>query len=630
MPSEVGDPPTTTNEALDSMGGLRRATDGRPRRLGCLWKETSVGGRSGGWRWTTTAAGGDKGRRIAVIGGGLTGLTTAYRLAKQQPRSTKITLYEASSRLGGWIQTDYAEVDVGGVRGRISLERGARTMSSLHTSTWRFDDLALYDLANDLGLEIVSPQDAPRFILHADQKLEALPTTAWQMVRSRTVRKCLWAGPGYALRRLLTARGSGSVPSEDVSVAEWIRKVTMSRAVVDTASALMHGVYGGDVEQLSARTVLGAMYWRYHLPSPPSGHVLMPKAESVFLRQLSADAAVRSLALGCKGALLHFGTLGMEGLVRALEEALRERVNVVVRTGCSVEGIRYNAESSTVTVRTASSSSSSSSPPSSPPTPSSSSPSPSSSTYDKVIATVPPSTLSRLTSPSLPSLLPFESVSVMTVTLWYPRRQPHKPARGFGYLIPRGVPNPELALGVFFDSDVSVVGPGEPCSSHPPHQEQQGTTTTKLFVLLGGHHYNRGRLDDDDGPPSETRAVQQAKSVVHRHLAIPLDEPCFAQARFATDCIPQPLTGHEARLARADDELRSLFQGSLVVAGGFYSRVGALAAIRAGYDTAARLASDDDDDDRLYTGIETGLECVEVAERDITVRNLASQRGGDK
>lgn len=87
-------------------------------------------------------------RNIAVVGGGLTGLTTAYYLAKQLPSTAKITLYEGSDSLGGWIRTDRVPVDVDGVKGTVSFERGPRTLSSLHTSTWRFDDLILYDLVS--------------------------------------------------------------------------------------------------------------------------------------------------------------------------------------------------------------------------------------------------------------------------------------------------------------------------------------------------------------------------------------------------------------------------------------------------------------------------------------------------
>jgi protoporphyrinogen/coproporphyrinogen III oxidase len=90
------------------------------------------------------------GKRIAIIGGGLTGLTTAYYLAKSVSSKTRITIYEASDRLGGWLRTDRVPVDVGGTKGVVSFERGPRTISSLSASRSRFDDLILYDLVSSV------------------------------------------------------------------------------------------------------------------------------------------------------------------------------------------------------------------------------------------------------------------------------------------------------------------------------------------------------------------------------------------------------------------------------------------------------------------------------------------------
>jgi oxygen-dependent protoporphyrinogen oxidase len=59
----------------------------------------------------------------AVIGGGITGLTAAFRLA-QDPNCTKVTLYEKSSRLGGWLQSETVDVD----GGQVVFEYGPRTL----------------------------------------------------------------------------------------------------------------------------------------------------------------------------------------------------------------------------------------------------------------------------------------------------------------------------------------------------------------------------------------------------------------------------------------------------------------------------------------------------------------------
>lgn len=43
--------------------------------------------------------------RFAVLGGGISGLSAAYFLAKRHADPSKITLIEASSRLGGWMHS---------------------------------------------------------------------------------------------------------------------------------------------------------------------------------------------------------------------------------------------------------------------------------------------------------------------------------------------------------------------------------------------------------------------------------------------------------------------------------------------------------------------------------------------
>lgn len=59
----------------------------------------------------------------AVIGGGITGLTTAARLS-QDPNCSKVTLYEKSGRLGGWLLSEKIPVD----GGEVVFEHGPRTL----------------------------------------------------------------------------------------------------------------------------------------------------------------------------------------------------------------------------------------------------------------------------------------------------------------------------------------------------------------------------------------------------------------------------------------------------------------------------------------------------------------------
>lgn len=68
---------------------------------------------------------------VAVLGGGITGLASAYYIAQQLPHS-KITLFEGSSRLGGWLHSK--QVSVGD--GKVVFEQGPRNLRPTRPNGW--------------------------------------------------------------------------------------------------------------------------------------------------------------------------------------------------------------------------------------------------------------------------------------------------------------------------------------------------------------------------------------------------------------------------------------------------------------------------------------------------------------
>lgn len=60
---------------------------------------------------------------VAILGGGITGLASAYYLAQEFPL-TKITIYESKPILGGWLRSK--SVDVG--NGQVTFESGPRSL----------------------------------------------------------------------------------------------------------------------------------------------------------------------------------------------------------------------------------------------------------------------------------------------------------------------------------------------------------------------------------------------------------------------------------------------------------------------------------------------------------------------
>ena len=73
---------------------------------------------------------------IAVLGGGITGLVSAYYLARHLPR-TNITLFEGTPRLGGWLHS--TQVDVG--TGKVVFEQGPRSVRPSRPNGWVTLDL---------------------------------------------------------------------------------------------------------------------------------------------------------------------------------------------------------------------------------------------------------------------------------------------------------------------------------------------------------------------------------------------------------------------------------------------------------------------------------------------------------
>lgn len=166
---------------------------------------------------------------VAIIGGGVTGLTAAFRL---QQRGVPVTLYEASGHVGGVIRSVR--------RDGYLAESGPNTI--LETSP------KIISLVRDLGLESrrrYSDPAADKRYLVRDQKLVEVPASPPKFFTS----------PLFSLNAKLRLmieplRRRGDANKEE-SVAEFVRR-RLGQEFLDYAiNPLVAGIYAGDPERLS-------------------------------------------------------------------------------------------------------------------------------------------------------------------------------------------------------------------------------------------------------------------------------------------------------------------------------------------------------------------------------------------
>lgn len=168
---------------------------------------------------------------VLVIGGGISGLTTAFHLARSGRR---VAVLEASERVGGSIET--------WTDGAWRFEMGPNTVVENDESVGR--------LIRDCGLEsekIAAAATAKRRYLYKDGRLVPLPTGPGGFLTTPLF-------PLSAKLRLLREPWIGKpAGGTEESIAQFVRR-RLGQAFLDYAvGPFVSGVYAGDAERLSVR-----------------------------------------------------------------------------------------------------------------------------------------------------------------------------------------------------------------------------------------------------------------------------------------------------------------------------------------------------------------------------------------
>ena len=253
--------------------------------------------------------------RVAVVGGGISGLAAAYRLRTLLGPAAEIVLIEGSRRLGGALRT----VEVGGV----ALDMGAEAFLMRRPEA--------VGLVEELGLsgQLTHPTPAAPTVRAGGRTLP-LPT------------RTMLGLPGAAadVAGLLSARGGARVaaeptmplcwePGQDAAVGMLLRERAGDELVDRLVNPLLGGVYAGRADSLGLRATLPAVAAALDrgagsllaaasaalLPGQPSGR-LPPGGPSPVFGTLRGGLSVLVHALVAAAAVRPMLGLPVRGLAR--------------------------------------------------------------------------------------------------------------------------------------------------------------------------------------------------------------------------------------------------------------------------------------------------------------------------
>jgi oxygen-dependent protoporphyrinogen oxidase len=437
---------------------------------------------------------------IAIVGGGISGLATAYQLASD---GVAFTLFEASPRLGGIVETIHRQGFV--------IECGP--------DSWVTEKPWARELAVELGLEdqIIPSNDQWRrtYVQQGSRhqtQLVPIPDGMRMMVPSKwepLLESPLFseqARQAYLREPERAEELKKSAPAQDESVAEFVRRHFGEEVAGTIAGPLLAAVFGGDIAQLSVRAVMPAF-------------VRMEAEEGSLIRALQqrAPQSTQSLFTTLSNGL---GTL-MDRIVERLPAASLRLNQPVLRMERDNDGWQLNTASG-------------------------------SSRFDAVVLATPPHVTRGLLQDQharMAELLPQQASSAIVAALAFTAEQASRLRipRGFGFVVPPMGPNAsshesELLACTFVDQKFQGrVPPG----------------AVLLRAFFGGHSGKALQGESDD------QIVTRARLQLARVLG-PLPEAAESVVRRWPQSLPQYAVGHLERMAELESLLRGLPGLSLV------------------------------------------------------------------
>ncbi len=255
-------------------------------------------------------------KKIAIIGGGITGLSAAFYLEKERAAGKQVEyrLFEASSRLGGSLYSERVD--------DCLVEAGPDSFLS--------EKPAAAVLCKELGIDgdlIGSNDHLRKTYIVVNNRLIEMPDGLMFMVPTKILPTAL--SPLFSWStKIRMARELFHPPrpmEKDETVAEMVERHFGQEVVDRLADPLLAGVYGGDSASLSARAVLPRFVEMEEKYGSLSRAMLAARKR---MRKMTKNAPPRPLFTSLKN--------GMQQLVDAVVARLTAEW---IRTGVRIEAV---------------------------------------------------------------------------------------------------------------------------------------------------------------------------------------------------------------------------------------------------------------------------------------------------
>jgi oxygen-dependent protoporphyrinogen oxidase len=468
--------------------------------------------------------------RIAIIGGGISGLAAAFELEELRRAGADIdyVLFEASARLGGVLRTE-------NIDGCI-VEAGPD--SFITEKPWASD------LCRELGLgdQLIGSNDADRktYILTKGRLVE-MPDGLMFMVPTKIVPTGL--SPLFSWKTKLRMTQELFHPpravDHDESVAAFVERHYGSEMVDRLADPLLSGIYGGEAASLSVRAVL-PRFAEMERTHGSLGRAMMAARK---------NARKKVTAVPRKPPAPLFSSL-KEGMQHLTETVASRLTPASLLTNAPVQVIQREGESWVVSAGMKSDS------------------------FGAVILALPAPAAAqvlRMVSAELSAeLAAIQYSSSITVALGYGRDVRQSLPPGFGFLVPRSE-GKKLLAATFVHNKF-------------PHRAPDDRALLRCF-FAGRNAESVWTLGDEQIVGIVRNELQQ---ILGPQISGLRADPLFARVYKWKSAMAQYGVGHLDRLERIE-RLRQQLPG-LALAGNAYRGIGVPDCVRSGREAAKLLA----------------------------------------